>query len=197
MDENETQPKIAALKAIIQTMMEEAFWCENEGGAKAFFKVMLDDEDPVAVAIRNELTEDEIERAFSWTEMCSGSVEEEMRVMPIVGHLTTEQIERTRVRSVSMDKADNAFEFAMETRGGPGKVILGLKDRIRIGERVFILGMIENLIEQRDGASVWEEKPLSEETVEELPEPWKTHARRRLGELRSRLTERLENAEDE
>ena len=197
MDENEPQRKIAALKAIIQTMMENVFWGENEGGARAFFEEMLDDEDPIAVAIRNELTEEEIEQAFSWTEMCNGSVAEEMRVMPIVEHLTTEQVERTRVRSVSLDEADNAFEFAMETRGGPGTVVLGPQDRIRIGERVFILGMIEDMVEQRGSASLWKDKPLSEEAVEELPEPWKTSARRRLGELKSRLSERLEDAEEE
>ena len=189
MDKNEARRKIAALKSIIQTVIADMYWSENEGGARAFFSEMSNDEDPVTVAIRNELTEDEIDLALSWSERAKESFEQEMSVMPVVAHLTPEQIHRTRVRSVSLDEADKAFEFARETLGGPGKVTLSAEDRVRIGERGLMLGMIEDMVRERGDEVALSGEGISGREVEELPEPWRTHAKRRLAELRTRLSQ--------
>ena len=87
MDNKEAQQKIAALKAIIQTLMPELYWTQAEGGAQANFGALVEDDDPVATAIANELTEPEIDEGFAWVDRARGSTEAEMRATPIVPFL--------------------------------------------------------------------------------------------------------------
>lgn len=52
MEPREAEPRMRALTAIIQHMMEERYACER-ASRKAFFKEMLKDDDPVTMAIAN------------------------------------------------------------------------------------------------------------------------------------------------
>ena len=109
MDTKEAQQKIAALKSIIQTLMPELYWTQAEGGTQANFGALVEDDDPVATAIANELTEPEIDEGFAWIDRARGSAEAEMRATPIVPFLNPEQTERMRIKLEAIDKPANAL----------------------------------------------------------------------------------------
>lgn len=58
--------KVAALKAIVQTLVGEHYSEENEDEAKRRFLAMAEADLPVAMAIVNEPTEAELDAAFRW-----------------------------------------------------------------------------------------------------------------------------------
>ena len=98
MDHDEAKRKIGALKAIIQTLMPELYLSPGKGAAKANFYELLEDQDPIATSIANELTESEIDEAFDWVRRAIGGAEAEMSATPIVPYLNPEQAERFRVQ---------------------------------------------------------------------------------------------------
>ena len=61
--------QIAALKAIIQTMMPEFYLMQSDGSPKENFFESLEKDEAIALAISNEFTESEIEDAFGSTKM--------------------------------------------------------------------------------------------------------------------------------
>ena len=65
MEENEASRKIAALTAIIQTLILELYWNEDEEAGKRRFFDAVEEDDPVSMAIANELTGSEIDVAFA------------------------------------------------------------------------------------------------------------------------------------
>ena len=75
--------QIAALKAIIQTMMPEFYLMQYGGPPKENFLESLEKDEPIAMTISNEFTESEIEDAFGWTKMGSEGGETELRAAPL------------------------------------------------------------------------------------------------------------------
>ena len=70
--------KIAALTAIIQTLIIEHYWgVGEETGKQRFFDAVAED-DPVSMAIANELNGPEIDVAFAWPGHTQTDVEEEV-----------------------------------------------------------------------------------------------------------------------
>ena len=188
MDHNEPDRKLGALKAIIQAVMPEIYWDEKYKGSKTEFEQRLKDDNPVAVAIANKLTEDEIEEAFSWIEQSHASIEAEMAATPVTAYLSATQAERVRVMLVAMDGADTAYELALQTYDPPGKGHrIDTEDRVEIGESIFVDWMVDDAVARSGVMLERNENTTTEDRVNALPDPWRTHARVRLDELRTRL----------
>ena len=114
MDENEANWKIAALTAIIQTLILEHYWEEDEDKGKRRFLGMAEGDHPVAIAVMNELTEDELDAAFRWPDQTHMGTGKEIPAMPVVAYLTQDQYERARVTCVAEHEGDRSSELAME-----------------------------------------------------------------------------------
>ena len=66
LDEKEERRKIAALTAIVQTMIHEVFSGTGGKNGRELFDLQLKEDELLAMAIGNELTEEELDRAFGW-----------------------------------------------------------------------------------------------------------------------------------
>ena len=117
MEENAASRQVAALKAIVQTVIPDLYWSRKERRDQDCFFEMVEDSDPVSMAIANELTEDEIAAAFAWDEGDDGSIGAEFRTTPVMPFLTEEQRERARVMRIAENAADKARVFALESAG--------------------------------------------------------------------------------
>ena len=115
MNQNVVSHQIAALKAIIQTMMPEFYLMQSGGSPKENFFESLEKDEAIAMAISNEFTESEIDDAFGWTKMGSEGGEAELRATPITPFLNAEQIGKLRLQLANMDRNDAPSE-----EGGPG-----------------------------------------------------------------------------
>ena len=76
MAQSQDKRTIAALKAIIQTMLPEYYLMQSGGSPKDNFLESLEMDEPIAMAISNEFTESEIE-----TRRADGSVLAQARVL--------------------------------------------------------------------------------------------------------------------
>ena len=94
--DDDPQRKIAALKAIIQTLMPEYNWGLGSGDAKANFYKELQSGDVIATAIAAELTKSEIAHAFEWNARALGGPDAETRAHPLVPYLNAAQADRFR-----------------------------------------------------------------------------------------------------
>ena len=83
MDHNETDRKIAALTAIVQTMLPELY-CDAPHNTQQPFDNAVSDDDPLALAISETLTPDEIAHAFAWAKAPLRSPDEELAAIPVV-----------------------------------------------------------------------------------------------------------------
>ena len=83
MDENEAHRKIAALTAIVQTMMHEVYSGPGEESGREWFDLQLEEDELVAMAIANELGEEELDRAFGWVEGPSNRAATRSRRVPL------------------------------------------------------------------------------------------------------------------
>ena len=187
MDTDEEQTReIAALKAIVQTMLPDVYW-HDEMECRDFFLEQLDDHDPVAMAITNVLSEEEVEHAFAWGRENHKEVASELRTMPVATHLSAEQFERAVIMFTAAEEADKAHETAtraqITTRMSPRAIAA----RIRKGEEEFVDGMLK-----RAGIETGKLKNASlEERVAELPGPWKSRMEKELAALRARIQNTL------
>ena len=195
VDLTEAKHKIDALKAIMKTVMPVVYPHTEEGSARTFFYEMLEDDDPLTMALANELTEKEIDEAFGWVEATQGSVENELRVTPIVTHLAAAQVERMRVMLVAVDAEDDAHAFATRAPNPPGTESVGKKARIGIAERFFVAAMVRDLAEQRGEAADRDPTSTDNEKFEELPEPWRKHTRKGVERVRIRTMKTLDDSE--
>ena len=194
MDENEARRKIAALTAIVQTMMHEVFTGRGEESGREWFDLQLEEDELIAMAIANELDEEELDRAFGWMEETFGSSSNEISASPVAPHLRAEQRKRARVALLAHEEADHALTFAVRMPDRPGVPPLTAEERVRMGEEAF-LGRIEiDVLHEHEGWSSFTTmaKPDLNERLEHLPEPWRKRAGKRLPELRARLKETLE-----
>ena len=86
MSENDSRRKIHALTAIVQMLTTEAYGAHpEEDAARALdeFHELADSGDPLANAIRNELTGQEIEQAFVSPNPPHATHEEALRATPV------------------------------------------------------------------------------------------------------------------
>ena len=149
MDDNEASRKIAALTAIIQTLILEQYWEEDEEAGKRRFLGMAEGDHPVAMAIVNELTEDELDAAFRWPGQTHMGAGKELPATPVVAFLTENQYERARVTCVAEDVGDFARELAMQEPIPAGATAPGASERIGLAEERFVSGMIRDLVARR------------------------------------------------
>ena len=116
MDQSQDRRAIAALKAIIQTMMPEFYLMQYGGLPKENFLESLEKDEAIAMAISNEFTESEIDRCVRMDEDGERRGREaELRATPITPFLNAEQIGKLRLQLANMDRNDAPSE-----EGGPG-----------------------------------------------------------------------------
>ena len=193
MDEKEERRKIAALTAIVQTMIHEVFSGTGGKNGRELFDLQLKEDELLAMAIGNELTEEELDRAFGWVEEAYGSSRDEISASPVATHVRADQRTRARVALLANEEADNAHTLAVRMPDRPGEPPLTAEDRIRVGEEAF-LGRIEiDVLHEQEGWATFTTKAKSDpkERLDHLPEPWRKHASRTLPVLRARLKETL------
>ena len=199
MDENESRRKIAGLTAIVQTMMHEVYSGPGEASGREWFDLQLEEDELFAMAIANELGEEELDRAFGWMEEAFGSSSNEISASPVAPHLRAEQWKRARVALLAHEEADHALTLAVRMPDRPGVPPLTDEERVRMGEEAF-LGRIEiDVLHEHEGWSSFTTVAMSDvnERLEHLPEPWRKHVAKRLPELRARLKETLELMREE
>ena len=197
MDDNETRRTIAALKAIIQMLLPAVYPRDGDGGGGTFFKELLADDEPAAIAIANELSEDEIERAFEWAKGAHDGVDEELRAMPVIAYLGAEQVERVRVMLIAHDSGDEAIEVAIGAPDPPDREPLGLEERVRIGERSCLTALARDASSQRGGGLTQDAGRTIEGMVQALPEPWRRHGKVGLERIRGAVTAAVRTGGDE
>ena len=194
MEENEARRKIAALTAIVQTMMPEIYEGPGEASGKEWFDLQLEEAQLLAMAIANELGDQELDRAFGWMEEAFGSSSNEVSASPVAPHLPAEQRERARIALLAHEEADHALTLAVRMPDRPGMPPLTDEERVRMGEETF-LGRIEiDVLHVHEGWSSFTTMAMSDlkERLDHLPELWRKHATKRLPELRARLEQTLE-----
>ena len=116
MNREAAERQIAALRAIVQTMMPEYYLMQSGGQPQKGFLESLEAGDAVAMAISNELTQPEIEHAFGWPQRATDGGEAELRATPVTPFLTAEQTQRLRA---SLAASQAGFGGAGE-QGMPG-----------------------------------------------------------------------------
>ena len=194
MDDGEARRKIAALTAIVQTMMHEVYSGSGNESGRESFDLQVDEDELLAMAIANELTEEELAQAFDWMEGAFGTSGNEVSASPVAPHLRAEPRMRARIALLALEEADHAHTLAVRMPDRPGEPPLSDEERVRMGEEAFLGRMEIDVLHEHEGWSGFTTmaKPEPNERLEHLPEPWKKHTAKRLPELRARLKETLE-----
>ena len=146
MEENEASRKIAALTAIIQTLILELYWNEDEAAGKQRFFDAVEEDDPVSMAIANELTGSEIDVAFAWPGHTQVGVEEELPDTPVMAFLSEEQRERARITSIAEEEGDRAYALAVQEPDPPAGEPIGTEGRVRLAEKLFLAAIVKDVI---------------------------------------------------
>lgn len=191
MNEDEARRKIAALTAIVQTMLHEVYCESGSKTGRERFDHGLKDDDALAMAIANELDADELARAFGWTDAVFASGGDELAANPVTPHLSEEQRMRARVALLAQEEVDHAHTLAVRAPDRPGVGPLSADERVRLAEEAF-LGRLEiDVLHEREGWSGFTTMANADpvERLALLPEPWRKNAAERLPELRARVLE--------
>ena len=188
MSGGEAQRSIAALTAIVQTMMRETYCGAGRENGRALFELQLEDDELLAMAIGNELDDAALADAFSASAAGAGPAGDEVTESPLAPHLTPGQRHAARVALLGHREADDAHTLAVRAPE------LSAEDRVRFAEEAFLGRMEIDLLHEREGWSGFATRAQAhaEERIAHLPEPWRKHAQRRLPELRARIGETLE-----
>ena len=141
--------RVAALEAIVQTLVLEHYWEENEADAKWRFIAMAEADHPLAMAVVNELTEEELDAAFRWPRAANEGECQGPPATPVMAFLTAEQYERVRISTVAENEGDRARELAMNEPGGPAGRTFSATERVRIAERQFVSAMVHDVARHR------------------------------------------------
>ena len=187
MDDNEARRKIGALKAIVQTLLLERYWKEDEEEGKREFLRAVDADDPVSMAIATELTEDELDRSFRWPEPSHEDAGEELLATPVVAYLTEGQRERARVSDVAANESDSAVVRALQELDPEGNGAKETGDLVRSAEEQFVESMLKDLVTQQGERHEMDEGRTVDERVGAMPEPWRSRTRKELARLREEL----------
>ena len=194
MNETEASRQIAALKAIVQTMLPDHYPRGHGKDGKTLFAEQLEEDELLAMAVANELSEQELEHAFAWVDASHGAIDNELAASPVRPHLSEEQVQRARVALLAIAEVDDAHTLAVRMPDRPGEPPLTADERVRMGEEVFV-GRIEiDVLHEHEGWSGFTTRAAGdiEERIDSLPEPWRQRVKGILPELRSRLRETLE-----
>ena len=157
--------------------------------AAPLFELQLEDDELLAMAIRNELDEAALADVFSSSHFFDGAdlPDEEADTRSLLPHLTPVQRCAGRVALLGHRESDDAHTLAVRSpEGSP-------EDRIRIAEEVFLGRMEIDILHKHEGWSGFTAMAQAdaEERIANLPEPWRKHAKKRLPELRARVRETL------
>ena len=174
MDEKKASRKIAALKAIVQTLLLERYWQQDEEEGKRDFLRAVDSDDPVSMAIVAELTEDELDAAFRWPEHARIKAGNGWLTTPVVAFLTEEQYERARITSLAADERDRIAVHALKESRADGDDAMETQERVRLAEERFVVAMVPDLVGRRGEQFDVDEKRTVDERVDAMPEPWKS-----------------------
>ena len=169
MGENGSSRKNHALTAIVQMLTAEVYGAhrqEDAAHALEEFHELADSGDPLANAIRNELTGQTIEEAFVSPKPPHATHEEALRATPVYPYLTDDQRERARVLRVAED--------AIEQACSPGS---------EEPERTVLRAILDDLAEHR--SEVPDTTGPVDDVVEHLPEPWQMQARKAMQSVRN------------
>ena len=194
VNEAEAGRRIAALKAIVQTMLPDHYPRGHAKDGKALFAEQLAEDELLAMAVANELSENELEHAFAWIDASYGAIDNELAASPVRPHLSDEQVQRARVALLAIAEVDDAHTLAVRMPDRPGEPPLTADERVRMGEEVFV-GRIEiDVLHEHEGWSGFTTRAAGnlEKRIDSLPEPWRQRVKGILPELRSRLRETLE-----
>ena len=175
-------------------MTHEVYSAGGSESARELFVVQLEDDEVLAMAVANELCEEELEHAFAWAEAASGSERDAMSANPVVPYLSEEQRTRARVALLAQEEADHAHTLAVRAPGRPGGAPLADDERVTLGEEAF-LGWLEiDVLHEHEGWSGFTTMAKADpaERLAHLPEPWRKHAATRLPEVGARIRETLE-----
>lgn len=195
MDREEVERKIGALKAIIQTLVPDVY-SHDEEEALAFFQQSVQDADPVAMCITNELDKDEIVHAFAWGGSKYESVTAELETMPVSAHLEPNQRNHALVGLAALEAADIALETATQMPEPAGRRRMSTRERIQIGEEVFVFEMTKQMVKHEGKQVDLFEKTLLNKLIDNLPEPWKGETKKGIWRLGQRITMAIENMDD-
>ena len=187
MDRTDPRRTIAALKATVQTLLLEHYWEEDEEKAKQRFLELAEADHPMAMAVVNELSEDELEAAFRWPDKADEPGATGLTRMPVIEFLTDEQRERARVTAVAEDEGDRVRTFVTRELGSSEGGVRWASERIRIAEKQFVAAMAEDLAVRRGAPIASGTKADIREMLFAMPEPWKSRTERELGRLRQEL----------
>jgi len=199
VNSDEARRRIAALTAIVQTMMRETYCGAGRENGRALFELQLEDDELLAMAIRNEFGEAVLAETFSVGAASAGPAGEEVAASPLVPHLTPEQRHAARVALLGHREADDAHTLAVRAPQSAGSPELSANDRVRFAEEAFLGRMEIDVLHECEGWSGFatRAKANAEERIAHLPEPWRKHARKRLPELRARIRETLERTREQ
>ena len=195
MNDNEACRKIAALTAIVQTMMHEVYCAHGTVDGRESFDLQLVEDELLAMAIANELGEEELAQAFGWVEAAFGSNNDELSASPVARHLRAGQRGRARVALLAVEEADHAHTLAVRMPDRPGA-----RAPWRRGAGIDGRGGISRAnrdrcpARARSGVGLHHDGETGSEgeARPHHPEPWRKHAAKRLAELRARIRETLE-----
>ncbi len=174
--------KAAALTAIIQTLLPEICAGEGEPADARLLLQMAAQCDPVSMAIANELTPEEIAAAFDWRDRGDGSMEAEIRVMPVMSVLDAEQREAVRVTWVAELAADRVLARAQEENGSGKRQ--PSSTRMRRYDALFLETLAADVADQRGTRPYARTEASAEAGLEALPEPWRSKGAGELVRLR-------------
>ena len=188
MDSNDSNPSIAALIAIVQTMLPELY----AGGRKQFAEAVRDD-DPLALAINNTLDAEAIAEGFAWSGASPRSPSAELAAIPVGAFLGAAQRQRARTMFVSDAAADAAHARALEPPGAPRRDVASVLD---LAARDFVEAMTRDA--RSHGADVAETTPVEavEARIAALPEPWRSRTRRDIERLTDWVRTSLEHDDE-
>ena len=118
VNETEASRQIAALKAIVQTMLPDHYPRTHGQDGKTLFAEQLAEDELLAMAVANELSENEFEHAFGWIDASYGTIENELAASPWLLHP-----ELTEDAATSMGNADGTVWYQVDMpEGSPGRV---------------------------------------------------------------------------
>lgn len=178
MEPNDFQRTIAALTAIVQTMLPELY----AGGRRQFDEAARDD-DPLAVAIGNTLSPEAIAHGFAWSSASPRSPDAELAAIPAATFLSAEQRLRARVMFVSDAAADAAHAMVLGQIGPRRASRRDVASVLDLATRHYIDAMTRDA--RSHGADVAQTTPAAtvEVRIAALPEPWRSRTHRDLALL--------------
>ena len=190
MQPDDSNPSIAALTAIVQTMLPELY----SDGPQQFDEAVRDDE-PLALAIGNTLCADAIAEGFAWSGASPRSPDAELGAIPAAAFISAAQRLRARVMFVSHDAADAAHAMALGPPGAPRRDVASV---LGLAAGHFADAMTRDA--RSHGADVVETAPAPAASVEAriaaLPEPWRSRTRHDLGRLTDWVRTSLEHDDE-